>query len=351
MSRAKQYLVLLGGLGLIATVLYLASGPGPDSFPPPPILPQPGLSWLPAEATLVGGVELAELRQQGWLLETLRRAAGTVREDRDYRAFVEATGFDYTRDLDHLWISSLSSGESPLMSGVAEGHFARAKIVNYAREQGATLQHHQGIAIYEMRLSAPVTGQPESGLQNSRFAIAFLDDSHLALASDTERAMMVIDCWLGRAPAIDADEMRRDELLRLAAGRQVWVVDTAGQWQSLFSKSTDGHINLGAIVTQMAFGLRVSEEGVDATVEARCREPGQAERLHTSLKLVIVAGRLALGGQQPRAAQVLREALRDLTLARHGNSVEARVLLSPETVASLLPAVPADTNQPERLPQ
>ena len=137
MSRARQFLVLAAGLALFGGVVYLAYMSRPQRPPQPERVT--GLAWLPAEAGLVGGVDLAGLRQQGWLLDDLRRATGDVKEAPDYRAFVEATGFDYSRDLDHLWVGVFGTSQQPLLTGVAEGRFVRPRILDYARKQGARL--------------------------------------------------------------------------------------------------------------------------------------------------------------------------------------------------------------------
>lgn len=340
MPRARQFLLLVGGLALIGVVLYATYRSRSQPFPRAPATPQAGLAWLPAEATLLVGLDLAGLRHQSWLLTSIEQATGDVREETDYRAFVSATGFDYSRDLDRLWIGASGSAQQVRLVGVAEGRFARGRIISYARQQGATLHRHQSRDIYELRFAPAAAGEPPR-----RFALAFLDDSHLALASDTERAGMVIDCWLGRAPAVDSDATRRDELLQLAAGWQAWAVDSAGLWESLLGGNQPSPSDLGSVIAQLAVGLRASEQGLELGAEARCRESGQAKRLHDNLGLMALLGQVTLSRQQDETMQTLGEALKNLSLAHRDNSVEARLLLAPATVDTLLRAAPA-TAQP-----
>lgn len=336
MPRARQYLLLVGALALVALVLYVTYQGRPKPIPRPPATAQEGLAWIPAQATLLVGVDLAGLRQQGWLLGTIEQVAGNVREEPDYAAFVSATGFDYSRDLDRVWLGAFGPAKQPPIAGVAQGRFARSRIIGYARQQGATLHRHQGLEIYELRFAPAAVGEPPRP-----FAFAFLDDSRIAFASDVERAGMVIDCWLGRAPAIASDASRRNELQQLAAGWQAWAVDTAGLWESLFSGNQPGPSDVGSVIAQLAVGLRASEQGLELGAEARCREPGQAKRLHDNLKLMALLGQVALSRQENETMQALGEALKQLSLAQREEIVEARLLLSPATVDKLLRAAPA----------
>lgn len=343
MPKVKQFFVFAIALGMIAVVLYLAYDTRPRPLASTPTLA--GLSWLPAEAGLVAGVDLAELRQQVWLLELLRRASGEVAAAADYKAFVEATGFDYTRDLDRVWLAIFDDGQQSVLAGVAEGRFARDRILAYASQQGAALQTHQGVEIFQVKTQPAGPGRPERHL-----AFAFLDESHLAMASDSARAVMVVDCWLLKAPSVGSDKRRRAELEQLAAGKQAWLVDDLGRWEPPGLAQPETESNLKALIAQMALGLEVSEQGVVLAGEARCREPGQAERLHDNLTVLLLAGRMALARQENPSAQALGQALDNLTFTQQGDTLQARVLLPPEALAALLgvrePAPAAGTLSP-----
>lgn len=349
MSRTRQLLVLAAGLALVGGVVYLAYTSRPRPRPQPEQVA--GLAWLPAEAGLVGSVNLAELRQQGWLLDVFRQATGEVKEAPDYRAFIEATGFDYSRDLDRLSVGVLGTSQQPLLTGVAEGRFARARMVDYARQQGAQLRRYQGLDIYEIPPTPSSSrrrpaGSPEAGPAGRGFAFAFLDDTHLAFASDTARVAMVVDCWLGKAPAVSSDEPRRAELERLATGQQAWAVDEPAKWKPPFFGDTPSGQPFEAVVAQMALGLRVNEQGVELAGEARCRQPGQAERLRDNLTVLTLLGRVTLSRQQNEGAQALAETLGNLTFMLQGDTVSAHVLIPRAQIATLLGVPPAATTAP-----
>lgn len=333
MSRTRSLLILLGALALVAGVLYLGyrSRPAPSI----PSAPLPGLAWLPAETTLVGGLDLAALREQAWFLVLLGQVSGEVQEEGDYQVFVEATGFDYQRDLDRVWLARLPAGERAETAGVAQGRFHQERILSYVRGQAAAHAHGQ-FNIYEVPLRAL-----DEDSRERRFAFAFLDASHLAFGSGVRPVQQVIDCWLGKAPAIASDEVRAGELAQAATGRQVWAVDNSDDWVRLIPGDDENRTGLAEVITQMAVGLTVKEQGLELAAEARCSEASQAERLRDNLGLMIVLGQLALSRDTDETASLIREALGNLTLTYRDRSVRARLLLSPVTLERLLSDQPA----------
>src|SRR5258707_15435887 len=60
------------------------------------------LARLPSGGAAVLSIDFAALRQGG-ILDLL--AGPVVEEEPEYKTFVENTGFDYRRDLDHAFIS------------------------------------------------------------------------------------------------------------------------------------------------------------------------------------------------------------------------------------------------------
>lgn len=340
MSRGKQLTLLLGGLALIGLVAYLAyqTRPQPRATYPPG--PEAGLAWLPADAAAVGAVDLERVRKYPWFLQTFSTATEGVAEDADYRAFVTATGFDYARDLDRLWVAAFAENQRALVAGVAEGRFASAKIVAYARAEGATASRYQNLDTYEWR-RAPIPGQSER-----RFAFAFLEDSRLAYAANATLLARVIDCWLGRAPSVAADENRRAEFARLAAGQHAWVVLDPSRWSPGAQGLPAGQSDFAKVLAQATLGLRVTEQQAELRAEARCREPQACERLRDNIRVMALAGRIALSRDRSEASRAMAEALGNLTLDLRDATLEARLTLAPETLAALLRAAPSAVARP-----
>ena len=114
----------------------------PAAGPPPDILSQ-----LPADAPVVAYIDAGNLRtlQNSPLAAALGLASPGPQADRDYANFVNATGFDYTRDLDHaaiaLWPASFGNSPNVLarnrVLAIADGRFDQQKIWGYlARASG-----------------------------------------------------------------------------------------------------------------------------------------------------------------------------------------------------------------------
>jgi hypothetical protein len=125
-------------------------------------------------------------------------------------------------------------------------------------------------------------------------------------------------------------------LAQAATGRQAWVVDTSDDWVKLLPGDDENRAGLAEVITQMAVGLTVKEQGLELAAEARCSEASQAERLRDNLGLMVVLGQLALSRDTDETASLIREALGNLTLTYRDRSVQARLLLSPASLERLL---------------
>lgn len=91
--------------------------------------PQRLLTCLPAGGHPILYIDVQTLREAG-VLDSLAGAAGA--EEPDYRAFVQATGFDYRKDLDAVAVYFTPGAR--LM--VARGRFDGARLAAYAKNGG-----------------------------------------------------------------------------------------------------------------------------------------------------------------------------------------------------------------------
>lgn len=326
MSRTKQVLLLLVALGVTAGVVYLAQRSQPRPAFEARSIDQ--LAWLPAESGLVAGVDVAVVRRQEWLVGMLDEVAGAETATPDYQAFVQATGFDYARDLDRLWLGLFGASDLPTVVGVAEGRFDRARITAHALRQNTRVLERGGVQIYEVETEH----RPPR-----HFAFAFLDESYLAFGSDGRAVAQVVDCWQGRAAGVGADPARRAEVERLAAGQAIWAVDELAKWQPQFLRQQK---ELLAVVSRLAVGSRVGPDGLALEAEALCQEPQQARRLRDTLYVLATMGRIGLARESDKASQAAGEALGNLKLTAEGGALQGRVQVTPETLAALLDVKP-----------
>jgi len=130
------------------------------------------LAVLPGDSTSVIFVDLKELRTSAFFSQLLALAPNPPL-DEEYAKFVQATGFDYERDLDRAGISFSGSAQSPKTMAVAEGRFDRQKIEAYSARFG-TLKTAAGKTIYAVPLSKPVR----------TVYFTFLRDNRVVLCND-----------------------------------------------------------------------------------------------------------------------------------------------------------------------
>jgi hypothetical protein len=97
------------------------------------------LRALPADATAVIYVDIAELRQ-GPMLKNVSAWSAGVTIDPEYKQFVKETGFGYERDLNRVGIALQSHGGMRNYFALADGNFDRKKIEAYLRKNGGAEQ-------------------------------------------------------------------------------------------------------------------------------------------------------------------------------------------------------------------
>jgi hypothetical protein len=89
------------------------------------------LAHLPTADATVASIDVAVLRKSG-LLSVL--AAKPQSEEPEYRGFVESTGFDYQKDLDH--VAAVFTPDATYF--VVRGHFDWVKLEAFAKAGGGT---------------------------------------------------------------------------------------------------------------------------------------------------------------------------------------------------------------------
>jgi hypothetical protein len=134
----------------------------PEVAGPPP----DAMSQLPPDAPVVSYMDVATLRKlQNFPLSSLTTlASGGPQADRQYAAFVDATGFDYTRDLDHAalaywpagsWTPANVMGRDRFLA-VGDGRFDQQKIKAYVLRTGRTVVRGTQ-SIYEAPGNPPIS--------------------------------------------------------------------------------------------------------------------------------------------------------------------------------------------------
>jgi hypothetical protein len=182
------------------------------------------LALMPADASTVLYIDLDALRQSPFLAE-LYKWAPQPTADADYAQFLQSTGFNYERDLNHVGIALLKHGQESSLFAVAEGRFDRKKIAAYASQSG-TRETRGGKDIF----SVPVAGGTR------RITFTFLRNDRIALTNDAS-----LETWLSR-PHADTDTQAWSERFRRLAGSPVFVVvrQDAGAGAALSAQAPGG---------------------------------------------------------------------------------------------------------------
>jgi hypothetical protein len=179
------------------------------------------LSHLPADSTSVVYVDFGELRGSAFLSEILALAPRPQTEE-EYGKFVQATGFDYERDLDRVGISFAGSTQAPKTMAVAEGRFDRKRIEAYSAHFG-TLKTANGKTIYAVSLSNPA--------RTAYFT--FLRDDQVAICNDAS-------CFFQASGRSMNSEEWREHFLRMAGTPLFGVMRQDSQLLMELSQRTPG---------------------------------------------------------------------------------------------------------------
>jgi hypothetical protein len=161
------------------------------------------LSLMPEDASTVVFLDLAQLRTSPFL-EQLFRWAPQPAPDSDYVQFLQATGFNYERDLDRLALAVNNLSQNSTAFAVAEGRFDRKKIEAYASRYG-TLKTADGKTLFAVPLSG----------SNRKAFFVFLRDDRVAWANDSS--------YFFQKPRGSTSTEWREHFLRLA-GTPVFAV-------------------------------------------------------------------------------------------------------------------------------
>jgi len=176
---------------------------------------------LPADSTSVVYLDLQELRSSVFLSQILAWAPRPQMEE-EYGKFVQATGFDYERDLGRVGIAFSGSAESPKTMAVAEGKFDRKKIESYSAHFG-TLKTANGKTIYAVSLSNP----PRTAY------FTFLRDDQVAICNDAS-------CFFQASGRSLNSEEWREHFLRMAGTPLFAVMRQDSQLLTGLSERTPG---------------------------------------------------------------------------------------------------------------
>src|SRR5260370_16438069 len=136
-----------------------------------------------------GGIVFVDLGELGEAAFFSGLYAWTPRPeaDADYAQFLQATGFNYERDLDRLSLAVLKHRPEASFFAVADGRFDRKKIAAYALRSG-TRFNSGGREIFSVPVNESARRVSFAFLRNDRIALANESDLSRILAGNQKGA-------------------------------------------------------------------------------------------------------------------------------------------------------------------
>jgi hypothetical protein len=302
------------------------------------------LSPMPGDASAVVYVDLAELRSSPCLAQVFRWAPQPA-PDGDYAQFLQATGFNYERDLDRVALAINRQSQDSTAFAIADGRFERKRIEAYAARHGS-LKTADGKTLFAV---------PLNGSSRKAF-FTFLRDDRMAWANDSS--------YFFEQPHNSSAAEWREHFLRLA-GTPIFAILRQDSGAAAALAQAPGGLRSPQLATLLAqlqwISIGGKPEGnlLRVGIEGECLTEATAHQLKELLSGMVVMAQVGLNDPKTRKqlAPELREGYlellqsADIQQVDRGTSKTVRVVfdVTPkllETASS--PSTAADPPKPSR---
>jgi hypothetical protein len=339
-SRDKEMRKYRGVLGVVAVVAILAvaaafyvgvlRGASPRPSPAQEILSQ-----LPTGAPTLVFVDLDAIRTSSFYQKRPDHSPLTI-PDSDYAKFVQATGFDFEKDLDRVaiasWPQSLAQEKKKTVA-VAEGRFDRQKIHDYAVKNGK-LDHQQGHDVFQFPVRVPAgAGPARTPAETTWNSLAFLDEHHLAMVEGPSIAPVL--AAHGVDSAIDPVQERAARV----TGAAVFVISRAPPVPDNFAPGGMQSTQLASLlrsVQWITLAARPEGDNVRVSLEGECQTDTDARQLQSTLETLRTFGQAALETPKTRQSMdpatfgVLKTLLKTAEVTESTERVRILVEITPD---------------------
>lgn len=246
-QRRATLAIVAGAIVLAAVFLVLKWRDSREFFEPRHLL-----SRFPVEDATVVSIDFAALRAGGFLAPSKNAAI-----EPDYKAFVEATGFDYRRDLD-LVIATLGPSGNYF---IAKGRFQWDRLQGYASTQGGSC--------YEKLCRMPGS-TPER-----RISFLPLRDDAIAIGVSTNDLAATKLRAVGKLPETPVP------------GSPAWMLIPGSAIRRPGNLPPGVRMLLSSLNTAERVVIKVgpSASGIEMRLEAPCRTAADARTLVSQLKV------------------------------------------------------------------
>jgi hypothetical protein len=328
MQRARKTFFVSAGLAVAAISVVLVSygifrhaatahaSPVPELF-----------SALPAGAPTLVYIDLGAIRASSFYQHRPDKDPIAV-PNQDYADFMISTGFDFEKDLERVVIESWppDSPNGPRKSvAIAEGHFDRAKIRDYAMRKGK-VDHQQGHEVFLF----------PAGDSKAMNTITFLDDRRIALVAGSSIAPL----FDSHIDAPDGDPVReRAAHLDGAAAFLVTHVPPIQDNAAGAGPQASGaaqFLTLARSVQWITFAARPEGDNLRVSLEGECDNATDAVQVKTALELMRMFGRAGLDSAKnkqsmnPAALAMLQTLLTGAEVTQAAERVRILVEVTPD---------------------
>ena len=306
------------------------------------------LSQLPPGAFAVIFLDLDSVRKSRFYQDRPDRAPLTI-PDRDYANFIQATGFDFEKDLDRALIAfwpQASPSEKNRTIILAEGRFDRRKIHDYAMRVGK-VDRQQGRDVFLFPADNPQSGPqtaPQRGPQSAPRrgpqqwnALVFLDDHRVAIIDGTDIAPL-----LAAHPQDSAGDPLRERVARVA-GASVFAVSRVPAIPDNFAFGGMQSATLASMIRSVQWitlAALPQDDTVRVSLEGECNTESDAKQLQSTLEVFRAFGQAGLASPKtrqqidPTVYSILQTLLQTADISQSGERVRVRMELTADSLKS-----------------
>jgi len=308
------------------------------------------LARMPGDASAVIYIDLKELRNAPFF-SALYKWAPKPQADAEYAQFLNATGFDYERDLDRVALATQKHGPESDLFAVAEGRFDRVKIAAYAARFGAIAkQNSQDI------YSVPINDG------SRRITFVFLTNQRIALTDDANFSALLV------APAENRDAAEwRTRFARLAGSPVFAVLRQDAATGSALASEAPGGLRSPQLATLLnslqwiTVAAKPQDNDLRIVADGECSSDNTIKQLTDVLNGIVQLAEIGLNDSKtrsqldPRAREAYLELLKsaDVSKVDRGTTQSVRVVfdLTPKFLeAARMPSPTAPEAPPPAKP-
>jgi hypothetical protein len=321
------------------------------------------ISQILPGAPYVVYADVAALRNAAFLAKLVAMVPAPA-EDPEYTDFVQATGFDYSRDLDRVVISTVADSSAPGTSqsavwALADGRFDQQKIQAYALRYGKTEQR-DGHTVYV------IDSTPSSNPSSNEITLRFISPGRIEFVSRPKQAAPGTSASAnppksnGAAPApqpVNPGALS-DRIPRVSGSAVFAMVRT----DSVPKNITIGSFRLDQIVSAiqgvhwLSLSANPQGENLQVVLDGECGSMSESLPLEGTLSglRALARGYLSQPANRrqftPQGAAALDKLVKQIDISHDGPHVRLTAVLTPDMLTGFAAPPPNAQPPPARAP-